>query len=350
MTNIDTNTATDVKISCRNVWQLFGAGAKRFLAKHNQQPTFEQIVEAGIIGAVRDVSFDVHESEILMIMGLSGSGKSTMLRCITQLLNPTAGKIIFDGTDLTRISTKELSEIRRHKMGMVFQHFGLLPHRTVLENIAFPLEIQNVDKETRIAKARELIEIVGLSGRESYFPRELSGGQQQRVGIGRSLSVEPDVWFLDEPFSALDPLIRKEMQDEFMRLQSQLNKSIVFVTHDFDEAVRLGDRIAIMKDGLLVQIGSAEELVTEPANDYVKAFVENAPKAKLISVGKIMKLANGTPLDTDSTVEPIKSHAILEDVAQRIMLSEKDIPVANKQGEIVGSVNKETFVKVLFRA
>ncbi len=349
MTNTDTNTATDnIKISCRHVWQLFGPGVKRFLAKHDQKPTFEQITEAGIIGAVRDVSFDVHESEILMIMGLSGSGKSTMLRCITQLLEPTAGEVFFDGIDLTQISAKELSEIRRHKMGMVFQHFGLLPHRTVLENIAFPLEIQNVDKETRIAKARELIEIVGLSGRESYFPRELSGGQQQRVGIGRSLSVEPDVWFLDEPFSALDPLIRKEMQDEFMRLQSQLNKSIVFVTHDFDEAVRLGDRIAIMKDGLLVQIGSAEELVTEPADDYVKAFVENAPKAKLISVGKIMTATNGATVDTDSTVEPIKSHAVLEDVAQRIMLSEKDLPVANKQGEIIGSVNKETLVKVLF--
>jgi glycine betaine/proline transport system ATP-binding protein len=342
MTN--TESAEKVKISCRNVWQLFGPNVKRFMAKHNHSPTFEQITEASIIGAVRDVSFDIHESEILMIMGLSGSGKSTMLRCITQLLSPTAGEVFFDGTDLTKISKKELAEVRRNQMGMVFQHFGLLPHRTVLENIAFPLEIQGVDKETRIAKARELVELVGLAGRESYFPRELSGGQQQRVGIGRSLSVEPDVWFLDEPFSALDPLIRKEMQDEFLRLQSQLNKSIAFVTHDFDEAVRLGDRIAIMKDGLLVQIGTPEELVTEPADDYVRAFVKNAPKIKLISVGKIM----GEVKETDSAIEPIDSRSVLEDVAQKIMLSEKDLPVANKQGQIIGSISKETFVKTLF--
>ncbi|MGI9301459.1 MAG: quaternary amine ABC transporter ATP-binding protein [Gammaproteobacteria bacterium] len=342
MTN--TAPADNVKISCRNVWQLFGDGAHGFLKKHDYQPTFEQIAEAGIIGAVRDVSFDVLEREILIIMGLSGSGKSTMLRCITQLLKPTSGEVFFDGADITKVSRNELSELRRHKMGMVFQHFGLLPHRTVLENIAFPLEIQNIDRDTRIAKARELVEIVGLSGRESYFPRELSGGQQQRVGIGRSLSVEPDVWFLDEPFSALDPLIRREMQDEFMRLQTQLHKSIVFVTHDFDEAVRLGDRIAIMKDGLLVQIGTAEELVTEPADSYVKAFVENAPKAKLISVGKIMDPGHGG----GGNVDPISSSAVLEDVAQRIMLSETDVPVANKQGEIVGSVNKEKLVKVLF--
>ncbi len=341
------NSAPDnVKISCKNVWQLFGAGAKRFLKEHDYRPNFEQITEAGIIGGVRNVSLDVHEGEILMIMGLSGSGKSTMLRCITQLLKPTSGEVFFDGTDLTKISGRELIEIRRHKMGMVFQHFGLLPHRTVLENISYPLEIQGIDKETRIAKARELVDIVGLTGRENYFPRELSGGQQQRVGIGRSLAVEPDVWFLDEPFSALDPLIRKEMQDEFMRLQTQLHKSIVFVTHDFDEAVRLGDRIAIMKDGLLVQIGTSEKLVTEPADGYVKAFVENAPKAKLISVGKIMKPGQSG----DNGFEPVKSDAVLEDVAQRIMLSEKAVPVTNKQGEIVGSIDKATIVKVLFEA
>ncbi len=342
-----TNSAPDnVKISCKNVWQLFGAGAKRFLKEHDYRPNFEQITEAGIIGGVRNVSLDVHEGEILMIMGLSGSGKSTMLRCITQLIKPTSGEVFFDGTDLTKISGRELIEIRRHKMGMVFQHFGLLPHRTVLENISYPLEIQGIDKETRIAKARELVDIVGLTGRENYFPRELSGGQQQRVGIGRSLAVEPDVWFLDEPFSALDPLIRKEMQDEFMRLQTQLHKSIVFVTHDFDEAARLGDRIAIMKDGLLVQIGTSEKLVTEPADGYVKAFVENAPKAKLISVGKIMKPGQSG----DNGFEPVKSDAVLEDVAQRIMLSEKAVPVTNKQGEIVGSIDKATIVKVLFEA
>lgn len=334
----------DVKISCRNVWQLFGKDAGQLLKQCDHQPTMDQISDAGLIGAVRDVSFDVHENEILMIMGLSGSGKSTMLRCITQLLKPTAGEVIFNGVDITKIKPKDLYDLRRHKMGMVFQHFGLLPHRTVLENIAFPLEIQNIDRDTRIAKARELVELVGLAGRESYFPREMSGGQQQRVGIARSLAVEPDVWFLDEPFSALDPLIRREMQDEFMRLQSKLNKSIVFVTHDFDEAVRLGDRIAIMKDGQLVQIGTPEELVTDPADDYVKAFVENAPKAKLITVGKIME-AHGA---TDSSVEPLMAGAVLEDVAKRVMMSESPIPVSDKAGQLIGSLGREKLVQVLF--
>ncbi len=334
----------NVKISCRHVWQLFGKGANQFLKKHNNRPTMEQIDAAGLIGAVRDVSLDVHQNEILMIMGLSGSGKSTMLRCITQLLTPTVGEVFFNGVDITKIKARELGELRRHKMGMVFQHFGLLPHRTVLENIAFPLEIQGKDSETRIAKARELIELVGLSGRESYFPREMSGGQQQRVGIARSLAVEPEVWFLDEPFSALDPLIRREMQDEFMRLQSKLNKSIVFVTHDFDEAVRLGDRIAIMKDGELVQIGTPEELVTNPATDYVKAFVENAPKAKLISVGRIMNEVGAV----DTSQEPVMANAVLEDVAKRIMMSEKALPVKDKEGTLLGSIDREKLVSVLF--
>ncbi len=340
--------STPVKISCKNVWQLFGKGAKRFLKKHNKQPTWEQIGAAGLIGAVRDVSFEVHEREILMIMGLSGSGKSTMLRCITQLIKPTAGEIIFDKRDLTKVSRKELMELRRHKMGMVFQHFGLLPQRTVLENIAFPLEIQGVDQETRIKKARELVDVVGLKGRESYFPRELSGGQQQRVGIARSLAVEPDVWFLDEPFSALDPLIRKEMQDEFMRLQKLLNKSIVFVTHDFDEAVRLGDRIAIMKDGELVQIGTAEELVMNPANEYVDKFVSNAPRAKLISVGSIM---GSTKRLEDSTTVPdnaVKASELLHNIAEQVMLSPKALTVIDENGETVGSISKEKLVDVLF--
>ena len=333
-----------IKIACHHLWQVFGNGAGKFLQQHQYRATLEEIAAAGFIGAVRDVSFDVYEREILIIMGLSGSGKSTVLRCITQLLRPTAGQVLFDGVDLTRVSPAELGEFRRHKMGMVFQHFGLLPHRTVLENIAFPLEVQNIDKQTRIAKARELIAVVGLDGRENYFPRELSGGQQQRVGIARSLAVEPDVWFLDEPFSALDPLIRREMQDEFMRLQTLLHKSIVFVTHDFDEAVRLGDRIAIMKDGEVVQLGTAEELVLAPTNDYVKKFVTNAPKARLISVGRIMQPADGV----DRELQAISVDARLETVAQRVMLSEQPVPVVNAQGEIVGALDRAQLAKTLF--
>ena len=189
-----------------------------------------------------------------MCLGFGGSGKSTLIRCLARLIQPTHGQIIFDGIDLLQASKNEMIEIRRHKMGMVFQHFALLPHRNVLQNISFPLEVQGIDKHTRESRAREIIQIVGLEGREDYYPRELSGGQQQRVGIGRSLAVEPDLWFLDEPFSALDPLIRNEMQDEFIRLQSVLNKTIVFITHDFDEAIKLADRIIIMNEGNIVQI------------------------------------------------------------------------------------------------
>ena len=256
---------SDHIIECRDVWKVFGPDPHGFLARHNGRPSTEAFKEEGYIGAVRDVSFNVDAGEILIIMGLSGSGKSTIIRCVTRLNDPTAGSINFEGRDLLAADEAELIEIRRHKMGMVFQNFGLLPHRDVMSNVAFPLEVQGVDKRTREQRAREMIDLVGLKGRESYFPRELSGGQQQRVGIARSLAVEPDVWFLDEPFSALDPLIRAEMQDEFIRLQKLLKKTIVFITHDFEEATKLADRIGIMKDGFLVQLSTPEEMVLKPS-------------------------------------------------------------------------------------
>jgi glycine betaine/proline transport system ATP-binding protein len=214
------------KISCRNLWKVFGKDPKGFLAKHGGQPDDAAFKAAGYIGAVRDVSFDVHDGEILVIMGLSGSGKSTLIRAITRLNDATSGEILLDGKDLLQASAAELIELRRHKLGMVFQNFGLLPHRNVLDNVAFPLEVRGATREEREARAREMLKLVGLEGRETYFPRELSGGQQQRVGIARSLAVGPDVWFLDEPFSALDPLIRREMQDEFLRLQRLLKKRL----------------------------------------------------------------------------------------------------------------------------
>lgn len=205
-------------ISCQSVWKLFGHEPEKFLLQHKGQPSREAIKKGGYISAVRDVSIDVHAGEIQVIMGLSGSGKSTLVRCLSRLIEPTGGEIFFEGQDLLKASPEEMIELRRHKMGMVFQHFALLPHRTVLQNVAFPLEVQGIDRNKREARAGEMIELVGLKGREKYYPRELSGGQQQRVGIARSLAVGPDVWFLDEPFSALDPLIRREMQDEFLRL------------------------------------------------------------------------------------------------------------------------------------
>ena len=235
-------------IKCESVYKIFGNNAEKLLKESNGKVDSKVFHAAGCIVGVNNASFEVHKGEMLVVMGLSGSGKSTLLRCISRLGESTAGKIYIDGEDLNAMNGKELIELRRNKMGMVFQNFALLPHKTVLENIAFPLQVKGITPNQCITKAMEMVDLVGLKGRENYFPRELSGGQQQRVGIARSLAVEPDIWFLDEPFSALDPLIRKEMQDEFLRLQGVLNKTIMFITHDFDEALRLADRIAIMKD------------------------------------------------------------------------------------------------------
>src|SRR5689334_18611383 len=283
-----TDVKRPVKLSCRNLWKVFGAGSEDFMRRNNGAASAQAINEAKLIGAVRRASIDVHEGEIFIVMGLSGSGKSTLLRCLSRLIEPTYGAVEFDGRDLLKASESELIEIRRHKMGMVFQHFALLPHLTVLENVGFPLSVQGVPKEQQVKRAKAMVDLVGLKGREHHFPRELSGGQQQRVGISRSLAVEPEIWFLDEPFSALDPLIRREMQSELMRLQDVLKKTIVFITHDFDEAIRLADRIAIMKDGEIIQIGAPEELVLNPATDYVAEFTRDVNRAKVMSAQSLM--------------------------------------------------------------
>ncbi|MGB3147184.1 MAG: glycine betaine/L-proline ABC transporter ATP-binding protein, partial [Paracoccaceae bacterium] len=277
-----------IKLECRNLWKVFGNNPAQFFAQNAGAITNEALSQAHMVAAVRDATLDVREGEIFIVMGLSGSGKSTLVRCLSRLIEPTAGELIFDGANLLEADEKELIEIRRHKMGMVFQHFALLPHLTVLENVAFPLFIQGIGREEREARAKEMIDLVSLSGREGYFPAQLSGGQQQRVGIARSLAVEPEIWFLDEPFSALDPLIRREMQTELLRLQSVLKKTIVFITHDFDEAIRLADRIAIMKDGAVIQIGTPEELVSNPATAYVAEFTGDANRAKVLSARRLM--------------------------------------------------------------
>ena len=277
-------------------------------------------------------------------MGLSGSGKSTIVRCLSRLVEPTIGQVLFQGADLLKVTERELIEIRRHKMGMVFQNFALLPHRSVIDNVAFPLEVQGVDRTKRHERAREIIELVGLKGREGYYPRELSGGQQQRVGIGRSLAVEPDIWFLDEPFSALDPLIRREMQDEFLRLQNLLHKTIIFITHDFDEAIRLADRIAIMYEGRIVQLGTAEELVTNPATDYVRAFTRDIPKAKLLTVSSIMGPADAFHGDGAE----IRGDQLIGDVAGLVIGQDKPVSVVDSSGKLVGSLTRRQVVDVLF--
>ncbi len=333
----------EIKISCCNIWKLYGENPEKFLNVNNNNPSIEQIKKENYIPAVRDATIDVKTSEILVIMGLSGSGKSTLLRCMSKLIQPTYGQVFFENKDLLKASDKELIEIRRHKMGMVFQHFALLPHRTVLQNVAFPLEVQGLNDVKREKRAKEVIKLVGLEGREKYYPRELSGGQQQRVGLARSLAVEPDVWFLDEPFSALDPLIRKEMQNEFLRLQNMLKKTIVFITHDFDEAIRLADRIAIMYEGLIVQVGTPEELITKPATDYVAEFTKDVPRSKLLNVSSIMNDS-----DKKSYNNNILFNEKVEKIAAKVLKSESAFSVIDKDKQILGSLSKKEIIKALF--
>ncbi len=310
------NTATP-KLSCKNVWKLYGEGADAHLkdtSKLSQnggdaKALAQSIRDKDGIVASADVSFDVMEGEIFVIMGLSGSGKSTIVRCLSRLVEPTSGEILLDGKDLLKASPKELIDFRRHKMGMVFQNFGLMPHLNVLDNVAFPLKLQGLDLTERRKRAQEVIVKVGLEGRETAFPAQLSGGQQQRVGIARSLAVEPEVWFLDEPFSALDPLIRRQMQDEFLRLQSELHKSIVFITHDFLEALRIADRMAIMKDGEVVQIGRPVDLILNPVDDYVREFTNDVPWELVLTAGDV---ASDTPAPKGlKEVEPTTNVASL---------------------------------------
>jgi len=329
-------------LACKGLWKIFGTDAEAFLAAHGNAPTFEQVAEAGLIGAVRDANLEIREGEIFIIMGLSGSGKSTVVRCMTRLIEPTAGEILFEGEDLLKASERALIEIRRHKMGMVYQHFALLPHLSVLGNVAFPLEVQGIARRTRETRARELIQLVGLEGREGYYPRELSGGQQQRVGIARSLAVEPDIWFLDEPFSALDPLIRREMQDEFLRLQSVLHKTIVFITHDFDEAIRLADRIAIMKDGAIVQIGSPEDLVLDPATDYVAEFTRGIPRAKVLSARAIM-----TPVAAGQFAGRVPAETKIEALAAAVVDADGPFAVVDRDDSVIGEITPAAVVAVL---
>ena len=334
--------ARPVKLACRNVWKLFGSGAAGFIKSRNGKATSAELAEAGLVGAARAVDLEIRQGEIFIIMGLSGSGKSTLVRCMSRLVEPTYGKVEFEGKDLLSISDAELIELRRHRMGMVFQNFALLPHLNVLENIAFPLSIQGIDRPNREARAREVIELVGLRGREHFYPRELSGGQQQRVGIARSLATKPEIWFLDEPFSALDPLIRREMQDELMRLQAVLHKTIVFITHDFDEAIRLADRIAIMKDGEVIQIGTPEELVIKPATDYVAEFTRDVQRAKVISARSLMRACEAS--DHGGTVAP---EARISSFSAKIIAAKKPFAVVNGTGKPIGEVTPEAVIDLL---
>ncbi len=285
-----TISTEQAQLQIRGLWKVFGPKGQRVVVS----PDFEtasknEILEqTGCVVAIRDANFEVYPGEVFVIMGLSGSGKSTVVRCLLRLIEPTAGSIIMDGEDITQYGEAQLVEMRRRKAAMVFQHFGLLPHRNVLGNVVFGLEVQGLPKEERLDRARETIERVGLKGWEGSYPHELSGGMQQRVGIARALAVDPEILLMDEPFSGLDPLIRREMQDELVALQQQLQKTIVFITHDLSEALKLGSRIAIMQDGAIIQVGTPEEIVTKPADDYVSEFVRDVSRSEVLTAEGIM--------------------------------------------------------------
>lgn len=334
-------------ISAKNVWKLFGPDPERYLRDMPADRGFDEIRADGYIAGVKDVSVDVGKGEMLVIMGLSGSGKSTLVRCFSRLHDITGGTIEVDGQDIMSLNERDLIDLRRSKMGMVFQSFGLLPHRTVLENVAFPLEMRGQDRHTRRERALEVVRLVGLEGREDYFPRELSGGQQQRVGIARSLAIEPDIWFLDEPFSALDPLIRREMQDEFLRLQEMLGKTIVFITHDFDEALRLADRIAIMKDGAIEQCDTPDEIVMHPATEYVRKFTEDIDKARVVHARGLSLPINGAPVEGP----PVDGRARIQDLARQLVNETREvIPVADENGKVIGVMQRKDALDLLLGA
>ena len=334
-----TNDSSAPAIAVEDLWQVFGPNATAALrdarGAGSPQATAEALQNRGLIPAVRDARFEVRSGELFVIMGLSGSGKSTLVRCISRLVTPTAGAVRIDGEDILQASEKRLIELRRHKLGMVFQHFGLFPHMSVADNVGFPLKMQGAGKAERRKRAMEVIELVGLEGREDAYPRELSGGQRQRVGIARSLAVNPDIWFLDEPFSALDPLIRRQLQDEFLHIQATLKKSIVFITHDITEALKLADRIAIMKDGEIVQIGTPEEIVLRPVNDYVAEFSKDVAKGRHARVESVM-LRDLPPHMPDDP--GLRIGMTLDTALAKCMSLYEPVPVRDGTGTVVGAV------------
>lgn len=277
-------------IEISGLYKIFGRKPNSVIDRVKQGQSKDQVLaDTGHTVGLKDINLQINKGEIFVIMGLSGSGKSTMIRHFNRLIDPTMGQILVEGVDVMQLSSKELEEFRRHKMSMVFQRFGLLPHRTVVDNVAYGLEIQGIKKEARLAKANEWLETVGLKGYENQYPAQLSGGQQQRVGLARALATDAEILLMDEAFSALDPLIRSEMQDQLIELQEKLHKTIIFITHDLDEALRLGDRIAILKDGELVQQGSPDEILLHPADEYVEAFVKDVNRARALTVETVMQ-------------------------------------------------------------
>ncbi len=336
------------EIICRSVWKVFGPQPERFLKSVLESSNGEIRHDGQHVVAVRDVSFEVRHGETFVVMGLSGSGKSTLVRCISRLTEPTHGAIIIGGKDVLKLPEPELRELRRNKVSMVFQNFGLFPHRRVIDNVAYGLEVRGVQRNERWGTAREMIELVGLKGWEQHYPRQLSGGMQQRVGLARALAVNPEIILFDEPFSALDPLIRREMQDELLRLQATLHKTSVFITHDFAEALKLGDHIAIMRNGRLVQLGTPQELVLQPADDYVRAFTQDAPRGKVLTASTIMQAC---PANFSREGKPaVPPDAKLDEVMPLVAAYDGLLPIVNQAGEVLGCVDRQTLIKALIQA
>jgi glycine betaine/proline transport system ATP-binding protein len=331
--------------SVRNLWKVFGHKADKIptdpaMAKLTGPEILEQ---TGCVAAVRDMNFDVARGEVFVVMGLSGSGKSTLVRCLTRLIEPTAGQVLLEGHDIMKASTSALRDIRRKKVSMVFQHFGLLPHRSVLDNVSYGLQVRGVGKTARYQRAQEVIELVGLHGYDRRFPDQLSGGMQQRVGLARALAGDPDVLLFDEPFSALDPLIRRDMQAEVIRLHKDMGKTMIFITHDLSEALKLGDRILIMRHGELVQIGTGDELVGAPADDYVADFVSEVPRADVLTLKWIARKAG--PADAGDG-PALASSTVIRQAVPTILGSAAPIQVI-ENGVSVGVVGRDEVLRLL---
>ncbi|MET7850669.1 glycine betaine/L-proline ABC transporter ATP-binding protein [Streptomyces avermitilis] len=331
--------------SVDGLWKVFGPKADRVPADPELAAlsAAELSARTGCTAAVRDVSFDVHKGEAFVVMGLSGSGKSTLVRCLTRLIEPTAGTIAIDGEDVRAMDRTRLRELRRHRAAMVFQHFGLLPHRTVLDNVAYGLEIQGLGKAERRERAAEVVAKVGLEGLEQRKPGQLSGGQQQRVGLARALAVDPEVLLFDEPFSALDPLIRRDMQEEVVRLHHEEGRTMVFITHDLNEALRLGDRIALMRDGRVVQLGTPEEIVGSPADDYVREFVRDVPREQVMTVRTAMRAASAEEAGSGPAVAP---DATVSEAIEAVARAGSPARVVDS-GRCVGVVDSEALLDVV---
>ena len=331
-------------IAVEHLWKVFGPKPERVPGSSLANLSRPELrAKTGCLAAVRDVSFDIQPGEVFVVMGLSGSGKSTLVRCLTRLIEPTSGEVRIDGESVSAMSAKRLRELRRHRVAMVFQHFGLLPHRQVLDNVAYGLEIQGLSRSQRHQRAAQVLDLVGLNGHEHQYPDQLSGGMQQRVGLARALATDPAVLLFDEPFSALDPLIRRDMQAEVRRLHAEVGKTMVFITHDLAEALTLGDRIAVLRDGDLVQVGTPEDLVGAPADDYVADFVRDVPRADVLTVRWITRsVADGEAVDG----EPLPATTVIRDALARVLHAEHPVPVVDGS-ERLGVVDAGQLLPVL---